>query len=196
MWKNLRGQSSYDIAGGLSFRQFLLPLQLQAENIRGLAPVLPGITTAQSLQGTGVMAGPPPPPPPPPSHASDSAVGRSTHIGAPPVHMWQPPVADGFASSNGYISSSPPMAIQTKGGPQPSPLPPSFNQYSAFNGGITRQSLGGRYVVPYGAPPPQIVLAPHQIHQPAPTGNLPLSPQAAENELEEINLDLNSRSVM
>ncbi len=182
-----------DAASNLGVRQFLLPLFLQAESERGLAPVLPGVTTSFSY-GVAREAGPPPPPPPPPAKPRAPTCAKCPSAPYPGMEnlprsasapsIWHPPVADGFASSSGppaSSSSAPPGPRQQQG-------PPLYNQFSAFNGG-SRQALGGRYVA-YGQPPP--ASAPSHVVRP-----FPLSPQSPEGgELEEVPLNASSRSVM
>mmetsp|Transcript_23849 Transcript_23849/g.31055 ORF Transcript_23849/g.31055 Transcript_23849/m.31055 type:complete len:366 (+) Transcript_23849:68-1165(+) len=178
LFKNKSGQTAYDMASNLSVRQYLLPLQLQTENDRGLAPVLPGVTTAQSLGIGGTTDygpppsmgsyGPPPtisnyPPPPPPS----SGTMASSPGGAPqPVNIpqqqpvWQPPHPDGFASGGNSSISAPyqqnNQSYPTNGsGSQPPSQPPPFNQFSAFNASTNSRAVGGRYVA-FGQPPQQV----------------------------------------
>lgn len=190
-----------DVATTLSIRQYLLPLQLQAESERGLAPILPGVTTSQSL-GLGPRAsfGPPPPPmnigiPPPPQNF------QLSHATVSSQSSWQPPVADGFASSSAPAAPSGPSSSSQSIQP-----PPTFNQYSAFNGGPSRQSIGGRYVAFGGAPSSVPVFvnfqAPAvaqelQAHVPAvPVTYNQISSPLSEGELEEVSLSANSSSVM
>lgn len=184
--KNKNGQTPYDVASNLSIRQYLLPLQLRTESDRGLAPVLPGVTTAQSLG----MGGPSDcgPPPPMMSYGTPSAPppGYNTQPPPPGVYpqqippqqqqpVWQPPHPDGFASGStpvrppgqqqcgGDVGGSGPGSGNTMSSPAPM-QPPPFNQFSAFGAtaGANSRSLSGRYVdVSYGQPQ-------QQQHQPPP----------------------------
>ena len=176
--KNRGGRAPYDLATNLNVRQYLLPIQLQVESERGLAPELPGATTAKSLNLEPNGFGPPPPPPPPRSFAPLPS-GPPLHPppGAPmpsavPNAAWQPPRPDGFKSS---ASSS----CAPKGPPQPI-NPPGYNQYSAFNAqsvaGGGQPPLGGRYVaVAYGGPPAD----PMPPQQPPSYSQTPYAPPAA-----------------
>ena len=191
---NNQKQLPYDLCSNLAVRQYLLPLQLQAESSRGIAPVLPGadqlveckcccthaavsydpsprlvlgVTTAMSL---GLETAPntgPPPPPPPPSHSAMPTAGSQPPqaTGIYPPRAWQPPMPDGFKSSP---SSAP--SPSTKGVPPPPPNPPAFNQYSAFNQSA-RQGLGSRYVTApgFGVSAPHSsapVYSPPPVHAP------------------------------
>ena len=162
--KNRSGRMPYDLATNLNVRQYLLPIQLQVESERGLAPELHGATTAKSLNLEPNGFGPPPPPPPPPSFtppSNDPRVHQAPGALAPspvPNAAWQPPRPDGFKSSD---SSS----FAPRGPPQPI-NPPGFNQYSAFNAqnstGSGQPSLGGRYVAVSSGGPPAAPLPPQQ----------------------------------
>ena len=171
-----------DVASTPVLRQYLLPLQLRAENDRGLAPEIPGVTTAKSLGlGPKIATGPPPPPPPPPSHSHQQMRANNMHLtGMPgsgtatpqavpsPIAPWQP-VADGFASSNSPMRTATDQQ-STSGAPPPpsqSMAPPQYNQFSAFNGNSANQpTLASRYVA-YGksTPPQQATHAPYQAPQ-------------------------------
>jgi len=209
--KNTSKATPYDVAKKLTVRQFLLPLQLSQESERGLAPVVLGATTAQSLGlGGGPTIGPPPPPAfqPPPPPAAPAAPGNHSNSNSqppssesPPPPVWKPPRPDGFASSAASSSCGP----QDKTPPAQNAAP-LYNQFSAFNAGaaISTQRLSSRYVANWdgnetAAPPTAPTPSPL-----APVVFTPFSqvPQAysptmgGQSQLEEVSLSSSSSSVM
>eukprot|EP00618_Florenciella_parvula_P024784 CAMPEP_0119520042 /NCGR_PEP_ID=MMETSP1344-20130328/36156_1 /TAXON_ID=236787 /ORGANISM="Florenciella parvula, Strain CCMP2471" /LENGTH=392 /DNA_ID=CAMNT_0007557889 /DNA_START=82 /DNA_END=1260 /DNA_ORIENTATION=- len=167
--KNRMGQTPYQVASNLVVRQLLLPLQLKAEEERGLAPVIAGATTLKSHQAqngllTTTDAPPifaPPPPPPAPPAAGGGVVPSSPGPAPGAGGVYRPITPNGFISSN---------MVQATANPN------SYNQYSAFNSGTQPgQGMNARYVnMQYGAGGAQQHVAP----QPAPAPpNLPTWPQ-------------------
>jgi len=184
---NIR-QTPMEVSTSIMVRQFLLPLQLQTESARGLAPVLPGVTTAP-LNHTNHLPPPPPPPRPmlaaPPQDFASGATSSGTLTSPPPI--WQPPRPDGFASSPIVSASREPQ--KAKGGAPPLQAPPAANQFSAYNAGYAPPSLH-RYVA-YGAPP-------HTVTAPLPPAPLatPYAQQPRPGDMEEVSLSPTSSSVM
>lgn len=128
---------SDDVASNLSIRQYLLPLQLKTENDRGLAPILPvlsslllhpfvffqnitinvyvcycmlyqGVTTAQSL-GMGGPVDYGPPPGPMSYTAPPPAPYHPPTPSAPPINMYSPPPYGQGQVQVGQVAQHPPQ---------------------------------------------------------------------------------------
>lgn len=165
--KNRMGQTPYAVASNLVVRQLLLPLQLKAEEERGLAPVIAGATTLKSHQaqnGLLTTTDAPPifaPPPPPPGPAAGGGVVPSSPGPAPGAGgVYRPITPNGFISSNMVQATTNPNA---------------YNQYSAFNSGTQpAHGMNARYVnMQYGAGGAQQHVAPQSAVPPS----LPTWPQ-------------------
>ena len=145
--RNHAGQTPYDYGSDLAVRQFLLPLQLRAENERNVgtvdAALAPFISTPASYghYAAGApppAAGPPPSAPPasaPPVHTA-GAIAETTRLAEEAVRrtgVARPILADGFHTSHNdpalmrkykHATHSPAQASATPPPPVASSAPP------------------------------------------------------------------------
>lgn len=147
--RNQHGQTPYDAAKNLSIRQLLLPLQLKAEQERGVAPVLPGITTAKSLSVANGGVDPsqvcvPPPPIPGRAFSAPAGIGAGAPAAPGTVGVWSPPPAQlPPAPPSAQHSWSPPPKAPPGMAVGPAPVPPAPSGHPALRRPISADGFAG-----------------------------------------------------